>query len=155
MLAAAEEFDLAAWILRTPIHGRGAVRPRGTPRHELERAMASERDNWGAAAKLRLALEARGVAPELIARLTEVLLPRFEGRGREEAQDLIEAVAASYRIYAGEAVKGPAAERQEFENLFSDIANEIRKLDEGVRLLAGYAIQLRQRVEASGNKVLH
>ena len=36
-----------------------------------------------------------------------------------------------------------------------DIANEIRKLDEGVRLLAGYAIQIRQRVEASGNKVLH
>ena len=117
--------------------------------------MVSERDNWGSAAKLRLALEARGVAPGLIARLTEVLLPKFEGRGRQEAQDLIEAVAVSYRVYAGDEMKEPGSERQEFENLFADIADEIRKLDEGVRLLAGYAIQIRQRVDSSRSKVLH
>ena len=125
------------------------------PRTELEKAMVSERDNWGSAAKLRLALEARGVAPGLIARLTEVLLPKFEGRGRQEAQDLIEAVAVSYRVYAGDEMKEPGSERQEFENLFADIADEIRKLDEGVRLLAGYAIQIRQRVDSSRSKVLH
>ena len=117
--------------------------------------MESDRAPMADTLCVREALEARGVAPRLAARLADALLPRLEGLGAEEAQALIEGAEVSSRISGRIALEEPAAASTGMENLFGDLAREIQKLDEGVRLIASYAIQIRKQAAGRRDEVLH
>lgn len=117
--------------------------------------MSSDCNKTSAAAKLRDTLKARGVTPAFATRLADALLPRLAGLGADETQALIEGVEVSCRIYSGAPFEEPIGASPELENLFCDIADEIRKLDESVQMLASYAIQIRHRLEGSGDEALH
>jgi len=117
--------------------------------------MESNQKQWANSANVRRALEKRGMSSPLAARLADALLPRLTGLAEKEAQALIEGAEVSCRVSGEVAFEKPRVDASGLENLFCDLAHEIRKIDEGVRLLASYAVQIRRRLDGREDEVLH
>ena len=117
--------------------------------------MSFDCDELNEASKLRDALEAGGLPPAFAAKISNALLPRVSGLQSDEIRMVIEGVLVASRIYGGAPFEKTSADPETWDRIFCDIANEIRKLDEGVRMLASYAIQIRHRVEGSPDGPLH
>jgi len=104
---------------------------------------------------LTRALEKRGVSPGLAARLGDALLPILKNLSAEEAEALIEGAQLTSRLASRVTLEQPIVASASLEHLFSDFAAEIRKLDEGLRLLASYAVKIRREIDGHEVETLH
>jgi len=117
--------------------------------------MESKCNQLSESATVRRALEKRGVSSTLAARLADALVPILKNLSAEEAEALIDGAELTSRITGKVAFEKPVAAIAGLENLFSDFATEIRKLDEGLRMLTSYAIQIRKEVDGQESETLH
>ena len=95
------------------------------------------------AARLREALEQRGIDKEAAVELAEALRTRLTGRSRRELEALMDGVELGCQVQRAIASAAPGI--AEMDRLFEDFAVELKKLDEGLRALAAYANRLRRR----------
>jgi len=82
---------------------------------------------------LRSELEQLGLARAEAAPLAEQLLDLAQARPEREFQALLEGVALGRRV----------SRTPELQRILEDFASEMKKLDEGLRLLTAYLVRLR------------
>jgi hypothetical protein len=112
------------------------MRPKSTPDSPAPEALCGE-------------LERLGLAPADAAALAErlVRLPR-ELRERE-ARALLEGVVLGQRV-ARQPVRSP-----ELLRMLEDLASEVQKLDEGLRVIAAFLARLREQTALEPARTLH
>lgn len=115
----------------------------------------AERIEEKQAARLREALEQRGIEKEAAIELAEALRTRLTGRSRRELEALMDGVELGCQVQRAIASAAPGIASGEMERLFEDFAVELKKLDEGLRALAAYANRLRKRGETEKPGTVH
>jgi len=105
------------------------------------------------AARLRAALEARGIDAATATELAEALRLRLAGRSVGELEALMDGVELGCCV--SREVTRADSRAEEMERLFEDFAIELKKLDEGLRVLAACAMRLRKRAASEEPQVIH
>ncbi len=95
------------------------------------------------AGRVREDLAQRGVGPAFSGPVAERLVTRVEGLTEAQYAALLDGVAAAYGVHRQEPRPAPAP--VEMQRLIQDFAVELRKLDEGLRLLSTYLLRIRDR----------
>jgi len=96
-----------------------------------------------AASRVREDLAQRGVGPAFSGPVADRLVTRVEGLTPAQYAALLDGVAAAYGVHRQEPRPAPAP--VEMQRLIQDFAVELRKLDEGLRLLSTYLLRIRDR----------
>ena len=115
----------------------------------------AERIEEREAARLRAALEKRGIDAETAAELAEAMRVRLVGRNRAELEALMDGVELGCQVQRAVAKAHPGPGSKEMERLFEDFAVELKKLDEGLRALAAYASRLRKKQNPDEPTIIH
>lgn len=103
--------------------------------------------------RLRRDLEARGLAAALAAPVATRIAQRaaeLDGDAYGAFLDGVAAAAGARREDAGE-----EASAAEIQRLVQDFAIELKKLDEGLRLLSAYLLRIRDRTARERPRVVH
>jgi hypothetical protein len=99
---------------------------------------------------LRGELERLGVAPGDAAPLAERLRGLAQELPEREVRALLEGVILGQR-----ARRQPAHRSPELQHMLEDFAAELKKLDEGLRLLTAYLSRLREQTAVEPARTLH
>jgi len=107
--------------------------------------------------RIRADLETRGVARELsqpmAARLAP-LLKQASSRAYGAALDAAAVTVAVARV-DGDLDRGRAGDVAEIQRLMLGFTDELRKLEEGLRILSAFVLRMRTRAGLDGDGVLH
>ena len=108
-------------------------------------------------ASIRADLEARGVAPELAARLAPPVAKRSSVLDPARYQAVIAGIALAARVQRDELTRlqGAARELEEMQRMLGNFADELKKLDEALETLAAYVVRMRRPQTVAARRVLH
>jgi hypothetical protein len=103
--------------------------------------------------RVRRDLELRGVAPAVARSVAAAIASRAVGLAPEAYAAFLDGVAAGH----GAAPADVRAESGalEIQRLVNDFAVELKKLDEGLRLLSSYLLRIRDRAGNERPRVVH
>jgi hypothetical protein len=107
--------------------------------------------------RLRRDLEARGVDPLFAdAVLTRVALVSSDG-AEPSWEAIVEGVEVAYRVHRNgqESLRRSLRDLSELSRLVEDFGGELKKLDEGLKMLAAYLSRMRKQVCSEGRQILH
>jgi hypothetical protein len=107
--------------------------------------------------RLRRDLEARGVDPLFAdAVLTRVALVSSEA-SEPSWEAIVEGVEVAYRVHRNgqESLRRSLRDLSELSRLVEDFGGELKKLDEGLKMLAAYLSRMRKQVCSEGRQILH
>jgi hypothetical protein len=104
--------------------------------------------------RVREDLEERGVAMAFSGPVAERLSTRVEGLTEAQYAALLDGVAAAYGVHRQEGRSAQPAPL-EMQRLIQDFAVELKKLDEGLRLLSTYLLRIRDRTSGDSSQVMH
>lgn len=130
--------------------------------------MARKQDGSGAALdgveagaevrdRLRRDLEARGVDPLFAdAVLTRVALVGSDA-SEPSWEAIVEGVEVAYRVHRNgqESLRRSLRDLSELSRLVDDFGGELKKLDEGLKMLAAYLSRMRKQVCSEDRQILH
>lgn len=107
--------------------------------------------------RLRRDLEARGVDPLFAdAVLTRVALVSSDA-SEPSWEAIVEGVEVAYRVHRNgqESLRRSLRDLSELSRLVDDFGGELKKLDEGLKMLAAYLSRMRKQVCSEGRQILH
>ena len=107
--------------------------------------------------RLRRDLEARGVDPLFAdAVLTRVALASSDA-AEPSWEAIVEGVEVAYRVHRNgqESLRRSLRDLSELSRLVEDFGGELKKLDEGLKMLAAYLSRMRKQVCSEGRQILH
>lgn len=106
--------------------------------------------------RVRCDLERRGLAAPLAQALAARIAPRAAELPEDAYALFLDGVAAAHGAVPGEQPSGKPAGSQavELQHLMQDFAVELKKLDEGLRLLSAYLLRIRDRT-GDGPRIVH
>jgi hypothetical protein len=107
--------------------------------------------------RLRRDLEARGVDPLFAdAVLTRVALVSSDA-SEPSWEAIVEGVEVAYRVHRNgqESLRRSLRDLSELSRLVEDFGGELKKLDEGLKMLAAYLSRMRKQVCSEGRQILH
>jgi len=107
--------------------------------------------------RLRRDLEARGVDPLFAdAVLTRVALVSSDA-AEPSWEAIVEGVEVAYRVHRNgqESLRRSLRDLSELSRLVDDFGGELKKLDEGLKMLAAYLSRMRKQVCSEGRQILH
>jgi hypothetical protein len=107
--------------------------------------------------RLRRDLEARGVDPLFAdAVLTRVALVSSDA-SEPSWEAIVEGVEVAYRVHRNgqESLRRSLRDLSELSRLVDDFGGELKKLDEGLKMLAAYLSRMRKQVGSEGRQILH
>ena len=107
--------------------------------------------------RLRRDLEARGVDPLFAdAVLTRVALVSSDAV-EPTWEAIVEGVEVAYRVHRNgqESLRRSLRDLSELSRLVDDFGGELKKLDEGLKMLAAYLSRMRKQVCSEGRQILH
>ena len=107
--------------------------------------------------RLRRDLEARGVDPLFAdAVLTRVALVSSDA-SELSWEAIVEGVEVAYRVHRNgqESLRRSLRDLSELSRLVDDFGGELKKLDEGLKMLAAYLSRMRKQVCSEGRQILH
>ena len=109
-----------------------------------------------AATQLASELEARGVAAEFAAPVAERLAQGDELRGRR-LDAVLAGVTAAYAAHQldYEVLEESARNIDEIERLMAGFAGELRKLEEGLRVVSAYVLRMHDKASSAVGKRVH
>ena len=99
----------------------------------------------GLSVRIRADLERRGVSSERAGPIASHIAPRAEGLDPVRYAVLLDGAAAAHATESGTSAQGAAPAPAEIQRLVKDFAIELKKLDEGLRLLSTYLLRIRDR----------
>jgi hypothetical protein len=107
--------------------------------------------------RLRAELEQRGVAPSFSRLLAARLAPHTSQLGPDAYAAALDAAALAYGVQGQEhdELHRGRRELEEIQRLMQGFAGELRKLEEGLRILSAYALRMRSRAAGDGSATLH
>ena len=125
-------------------------------RREWARGQSGARPETCAARQLASELEARGVAAEFAVPVAERLAEGDELRGRR-LDAVLEGVAAAYAAHQldYEVLKQSARNIDEIQRLMAGFAGELRKLEEGLRVVSAYVLRMHDKASSDVSKRVH
>lgn len=102
-------------------------------------------------------LESRGVSPEFSQPVAERLAPTLSRLSPEQYAEVLDGVAVAYGVRSEDrdALSSGAREIEEIQRLMRGFASELRKLEEGLRILSAYAVRMRSQATRDGGGTLH
>jgi hypothetical protein len=102
-------------------------------------------------------LEDRGVAPELSQPMAARLAPLLDTVSLRAYAAALDAAAAAVDVARvdGESEAHRASDVVEIQRLMLGFSDELRKLEEGLRILSAFALRMRTRASLDGDGVLH
>ena len=103
-------------------------------------------------ARVQRDLLARGVASALARPLAARIAPRAARLSDEDYTLFLDGVAAAH---GGEDAHASESGAVELQRLMQDFAAELKKLDEGLRLLSAYLLRIRDRTRREPSRTLH
>lgn len=107
--------------------------------------------------RIQADLENKGVAPEFSQSVANRISAIASTLAPEEYGAVLDGVALAYGVHR----EGRASQRQrakevaELARLVRGFAEELRKLEEGVRILSAYLSRIRQRTDTGRARTLH
>ena len=107
--------------------------------------------------RIRADLENKGVNPGF----SEALAQRLERLRREPGSEsyaaALEGAAAAYDAYRGDAelLEDRSRDIEEIQRLMQGFASELRKLEEGLRIISAYVLRMRNRATRDGDGAFH
>jgi hypothetical protein len=107
--------------------------------------------------RLRRDLEARGVDPLFAdAVLTRVELVNSDA-SEPSWEAIVEGVEVAYRVHRNgqESLRRSLRDLSELSRLVEDFGGELKKLDEGLKMLAAYLSRMRKQLCSEGRQILH
>lgn len=105
---------------------------------------------------IREDLERRGVSSEFSGSVSARLAEIAEDLSAAEYAAVLQGVAAAYGVHRQRESQTARAESKEIHRLVQDFAVELKKLDEGLRILSAYLVRMRERSRGrSSGLVLH
>jgi len=105
-------------------------------------------------AKIREDLECRGVAPEFSVPVSERLVDLAGDLAPESYAAVLDGVAAAYGVHHADRARAARSDSAEIHRLVHDFAVELKKLDEGLRILSAYLLKIRDRARTRGAATL-
>jgi len=107
--------------------------------------------------RLRSELERRGLARELSQPIAARLAPLLETAPTRAWDAAIDAAAAAVEVVRDGAANEPdrAADVAEIQRLMLGFTDELRKLEEGLRILSAFVVRMRTRAGFDTDGVLH
>jgi len=106
--------------------------------------------------QIREDLERRGVSSEFSGSVSARLAEIAGDLSAEEYTAVLEGVAAAYGVHRQCEGRNARAESREIHRLVQDFAVELKKLDEGLRILSAYLVRIRERSKSrDSGLVLH
>ncbi len=122
----------------------------------------SSRDGTGpgrgaARRRIRADLEERGVARELSLPMAARLAPLLKAVPTRAYGAALDAAAAAVHVARVDDDPGPdrAGDIAEIQRLMLGFTDELRKLEEGLRILSAFVLRMRTRAGLDGDGVLH
>lgn len=117
------------------------------------RRNAVARESAALERRLRRDLEARGLAAALAGPVATRIAPRAAELSGDAYTAFLDGVAAA----SGGRREDPGAEAgaAEIQRLVQDFAIELKKLDEGLRLLSAYLLRIRDRAGSERPRLVH
>jgi hypothetical protein len=107
-----------------------------------------------ARARIREDLECRGVAPEFAVPVSARLVELADDLEPESYAAVLDGVAAAYGVHRADRSRVARDESVEIHQLIHDFAVELKKLDEGLRILSAYLLKIRDRARNRGEALL-
>jgi len=110
--------------------------------------------------RIRSDLEGKGIHPDFSATVAEKLEPLSAERGTSAYSAALEGVAAAYAVVSGE-IDALATSRRnvdEIQRLMKGFAGELRKLEEGLRIVSAYVGRMHDKAtsdKSSRGEILH
>jgi hypothetical protein len=106
--------------------------------------------------RIREDLERRGVPADFSGSISTRLVEIAGDLSAAEYEAVLEGVAAAYGVHRERENRSARAESREIHRLVQDFAVELKKLDEGLRILSAYLVRMRERSRRrSSGLVLH
>jgi hypothetical protein len=111
----------------------------------------------GGRRRIRADLESRGVSAELSFSMATRLAPLLKTASARTYRAALDAAAAAARVTRpGEGVeRDRAGDVAEIQRLMLGFTDELRKLEEGLRILSAFVLRMRTRTGLDGDGVLH
>jgi hypothetical protein len=107
-------------------------------------------------ARIREDLEGRGVPAQFSDSVAARLVKIAGDLGDAEYEAVLEGVATAYGVYRDDETRSARVETREIHRLIQDFAVELKKLDEGLRILSAYLLRIRERTRnPRGGRLLH
>jgi hypothetical protein len=98
-------------------------------------------------ARIRADLEGRGVPAQFSGSVAARLVKIADDLGDAEYEAVLEGVATAYGVYRDDESRSARVETREIHRLVQDFAVELKKLDEGLRILSAYLVRIRERTK--------
>jgi len=107
--------------------------------------------------RIRTDLETRGVARELSQPMAARLAPLLKAVSTRAYGAALDAAAAAVDVARvdGDLERGRASDVAEIQRLMLGFTDELRKLEEGLRILSAFVLRMRTRAGLDGDGVLH
>ena len=107
--------------------------------------------------RIRADLETRGVARELSQPMAARLAPLLKAVSSRAYGAALDAAAATVAVARvdGELERDRAGDVAEIQRLMLGFTDELRKLEEGLRILSAFVLRMRSRAGLDGDGVLH
>lgn len=103
--------------------------------------------------RIREDLEGLGVSPEFSGPVAARLASLADDLSGDEYAAVLEGVATAYGVHQER--RDRRSDSHEILHLVEDFAIELKKLDEGLRILTSYLSRLRDRSEGEPRRLLH
>ena len=100
-------------------------------------------------------LERRGIPRNFSGAVAARLERAAASLNETEYGALLDGVAAAYGVHRGEGDRGSRDDTTEIRRLVHDFAIELKKLDEGLRILSSYVLRIRDRTGEDKPGVVH
>ena len=107
--------------------------------------------------RIRADLETRGVARELSQPMATRLAPLLKAVSSRAYGAALDAAAAAVAVTRvdGDLERDRAGDVAEIQRLMLGFTDELRKLEEGLRILSAFVLRMRTRAGLDGDGVLH
>ena len=107
--------------------------------------------------RIRADLETRGVARALSQPMAARLAPLLKAASSRAYGAALDAAAATVAVARvdGDLERGRAGDVVEIQRLMLGFTDELRKLEEGLRILSAFVLRMRSRAGVDGDGVLH
>ncbi len=107
--------------------------------------------------RIRADLESKGVSQLFSRSVAERLAPIAARLTREEYVAALDAVSVAYDVQCAEqeAQRRDGREIEEIQRLMRGFAGELRKLEEGLKILSAYSLRMRSRAVSDSSGTLH
>jgi hypothetical protein len=112
--------------------------------------------------RIRADLESRGLPPEISQPMATRLAPLLKAASTRTYGAALDVAAAAVEVAAVEVARGDASleddragDVAEIQRLMLGFTGELRKLEEGLRILSAFVLRMRTRAGFDGDGVLH